>query len=61
MGKLDNAWQLFHSSLHAGPTPSAVTYAIMIHGLCKEGQMGKATDLLIDMEVKRFGAQYICI
>lgn len=40
------------SMLHAGPTPSAVTYAIMIYGLCKEGHMGKATDLLLDMEVK---------
>ncbi|KAJ7006076.1 hypothetical protein NC653_005429 [Populus alba x Populus x berolinensis] len=37
-GKLETAWDLFYRMSNEGLKPTAVTYSIMIHGLCKEAK-----------------------
>lgn len=51
IGRLKIAWDIFHMLMqNPGLTPDVVTYNIMIHGFCKEGQHQKANGLLLDME-----------
>ncbi|KAK2638768.1 hypothetical protein Ddye_026563 [Dipteronia dyeriana] len=57
--KLDIARKLFHKLAKEGLLPNAITYTIIINGLCKEGRLEEANDLLLNMEGKSFAPNVI--
>ncbi|KAH9160257.1 hypothetical protein LEN26_001951 [Aphanomyces euteiches] len=52
-GDMDQAWTVFSSMKEAGIKPDVVAYTTLLKGLCGEGQLTKAMEIVAEMEASK--------